>query len=306
MCADTDRRYTAGSAVVGAERGQRRRVHPAGVPRARPSGAAAGRCGARRGQARRTTGSTSRSASSRSSSATSSMTVTESWARAVASRTSTRASGRLVDRVEDLAVHRADVGGVERTVEAQDQQAGDRRWCRSPADIDVVGRGVGCSSVRPTRSSSTMTRNSVSTHADEHGGEQSEDEPAGGGDDGDPELEPAEPPEADELGRLDQAEHGDHDHAAERRLRQVAEHAAEEQGAGDGERDGDELAELGAGAGALVDGGLREPAGRRHRPEERAGDAGEPAGDELLVVVDRWLGRPAHAAGDGERSRGRP
>ena len=59
----------------------------------------------------------------------------------------------------------------------------------------------------------------------------------------------------------------------------------------------DELADLRHGAGPLVDGGLREPAGRRHRAEERAGEAGDPVGGQLLVVVDRRL------VGDGARRR---
>ena len=85
-------------------------------------------------------------------------------------------------------------------------------------------------------------------HADGDGDEQAEAQPAGGGDRRHPELDAPEPPQAQPLGRLDQAEDGDDDHAAERRLGQVAEHPAEEQRAADGECGGDELAELGAGA----------------------------------------------------------
>ena len=56
------------------------------------------------------------------------------------------------------------------------------------------------------------------------------------------------------------------------------------------------------GAGPLVDGGLGEPARRRHRLEERAGDAGHAVGGQLLVVVDRRLAR---AAGRSRATDGR-
>ena len=76
----------------------------------------------------------------------------------------------------------------------------------------------------------------MSSDPDQHGDQQTEAQPARGRDDGDPELEPAEPPEPDQLGRLDQPEHRDEHHAAERRLGQVAQHAAEEQRAADGQQ----------------------------------------------------------------------
>jgi hypothetical protein len=75
---------------------------------------------------------------------------------------------------------------------------------------------------------------------------------------------------------------------------------SEEQGAADRQGDGDELAELGARARALVDRGLGEAAGRRHGPKERPRRTRQAAGQELLVVVDRRFGLAAHGAADGQ------
>ena len=57
------------------------------------------------------------------------------------------------------------------------------------------------------------------------------------------------------------------------------------------------------GTGALVDRGLREATGRRHRPEERARRTGDAVGRQLLVVVDRRLVRAAHGTGHRRVSR---
>ena len=103
---------------------------------------------------------------------------------------------------------------------------------------------VGCNSVSPARSSSREHQEQRQQNADEHGGEEPEDEPGDGRDHRDPELDRIEAEQPDELCRLDQAEHRDDDHGAERRLREVAEHATEEQGAGHRERHRDQLAEL--------------------------------------------------------------
>jgi hypothetical protein len=91
---------------------------------------------------------------------------------------------------------------------------------------------------------------------------------------------------------------GNDDHAAERRLGQIAEHTAEKQRTGDGRQRGDELGELRPRPGALVDRRLREAACRRHRPKEGACDARDAVGGQLLVVVDGRLAAAADGAGD--------
>ena len=85
---------------------------------------------------------------------------------------------RRVDGGEDLAVGAADVGRVQRSVEAQDQQPVDRRRVGA-GDLDVGDRrGSTCSSVTPDAVELVDDEEQGEHHADGDGGEQAEAQPA--------------------------------------------------------------------------------------------------------------------------------
>ena len=120
---------------------------------------------------------------------------------------------------EDLAVGAANVGRVQRPVEAQDQQTLDRHGVVAGNLHVAAAIGSHLQLGHAEMVELVDDEEQRQRHADGDGDEQAEAQPAGGGDRRHPELDAPEPPQAHPLGRLDQAEDGDDDHASERRLR---------------------------------------------------------------------------------------
>jgi hypothetical protein len=131
-------------------------------------------------------------------------------------------TGMPVHAGDDLAVGGADVGGVEGTVEAPDQEPGNGLGAGA-GGLEVLAVVGGLQLGDPDPVELDQDEQQGEQHPDEDGGQQPQHQAAGRGDDRDPELEPAEPPEPPEGGRVDQPEHGQDDHAAQGRLGEVAE-----------------------------------------------------------------------------------
>ena len=133
-----------------------------------------------------------------------------------------------VDGGEHLAVRGPHVGRVQGPVEAEHEQAGDGDGVAVDG-THVVDGGRGPQLGDAGAVELAQHEQQRQQHADEHGRQQAEHQPGPGRGHGDPELDAVQPPEPAQLGRLDQPQHRDHDHAAQGGLGEVAEHAAEEQ-----------------------------------------------------------------------------
>jgi len=108
---------------------------------------------------------------------------------------------------DDLAVGGADVGGVDGTVEAEDQKSGNGLGVGA-GGLEVLPVVGGLQLGEPDPVELDQDEQQGEQHPDEDGGQQPQHQAAGGGDGRDPELEPAEPPEPYEGGRVDQPDRG--------------------------------------------------------------------------------------------------
>ena len=103
------------------------------------------------------------------------MTVTRELAdRGGVERRARRHARSASTAVEDLAVHRAHVGGVQRPVEAQDEQPGHRRGVGAGDDGRRSSIGGRLQLGEPDAVELDDHEQQGEHHADEHGGEQAE------------------------------------------------------------------------------------------------------------------------------------
>ena len=243
---------------------------------------------------------TPRESSSRWRSTNCRATVTVVMATADMSTTTVSGAG-TVDRLEDPPVHRAHVGRVERAVDAQHEESGlGHRVLADEAEIGAVRRRsqLGHADVVELPDHEEQRQQ----HTDEHGGEHAGEQPGERGD----RRRPRTPACSSRQKRTNSAGWSRPSTAMMTMQLSVASGRSlstppRNRAQAIASSDGHQLAHLGHRAGALVDRRLREPAGRRHRPEEGAGDARHAVGGELLVVVDRRLRAAAHGLGDRRR-----